>query len=299
MSGSQCRSPNAPPNGEARAIGCHTFVRRDTPGIQTGQRPNRYSNGQVACDTVIIRAVVVPHPPLLVPELVGGAIAPTEAVRVASVTAARALAEVAGDWVAVAADPAGPFVVHSQARGSFAGYGVDVPISLASDGDSMSLDSAVDRALPLPALIAGWLRAAAGADRVHVHLVEPDLPAADCAAFGAELASSLAGPAPVGLLVLGDGANRHTDRAPARPDDRSADFDRHVRDALAAADPDGLSALDAGLAAELGAMGRAAWQVLAGAARAVGEPWTGKLLYSDAPFGVAYHVAVWEPPVLR
>jgi hypothetical protein len=69
-----------------------------------------------------------------------------------------------------------------------------------------------------------------------------------------------------------------------------------VRTALAAADPAGLLALDANVATELGAMGRAAWQVLAGAALAVGEPWTGELLYSDLPFGVAYHVAVWDPP---
>ncbi|HEX4723667.1 MAG TPA: hypothetical protein VH333_14195 [Pseudonocardiaceae bacterium] len=248
---------------------------------------------------MIIRAVVVPHPPLLVPELVGGATTPTEAVRVASVTAVRRLAEVAGAWVAVAADPAGPFVVHSNARGSFAGYGVDVPVSLASDAISLTSDSAVDPALPLPALVAGWLRAQAGAERVEVNLVEPGLSAAGCEQFGADLAMALAGESPVGLLVLGDGANRHTDRAPARPDDRAGDFDQRARAALAAADPAGLLALDADLATELGAMGRAAWQVLAGVALAVGGPWTGELSYSDAPFGVAYHVAVWEPPVLR
>jgi hypothetical protein len=253
---------------------------------------------KVACDTVIIRAVVVPHPPLLVPELVGGATVRTEAVRVACVTAARRLAEVAGDWVAVAADPAGPSVVNSGIRGSFAGYGVDVPISLESGGNSMTSDPAVDPALPLPALVAGWLRAAAGADRVRVHLVEPDRATDDCRRTGAELATALAGPAPVGLLVLGDGANRHTDRAPARPDPRAGDFDDGVRTALARADPGGLLALDANLAWELGAMGRAAWQVLAGVALAVGEPWTAELLYSDHPFGVAYHVAVWDPPAI-
>jgi len=109
---------------------------------------------------------------------------------------------------------------------------------------------------------------------------------------------ALAGPAPVGLLVLGDGANRHTDRAPARPDDRAGDFDDRARTAFATADPVGLLALDARLATELGAMGRAAWQVLAGVALAVGGPWTAELLYSDAPFGVAYQVAVWRPTVL-
>jgi hypothetical protein len=243
---------------------------------------------------VIIRASVVPHPPLLVPELVGSAIAPTEAVRAASVAAARRLADVAGDWVAVAADPSGPVTVDPSARGSFAGYGVDVPVSLGSTPN----DIPPDPVLPLPALVAGWLRAAVGADRVRVHIVEPNRSAADCRRTGAELAAALAGPAPVGLLVLGDGANRHTDRAPARPDARAGDFDGRVRAALAAPDPAALLDLDVDLAAELGAVGRAAWQVLAGVALSVGRPWTADLLYSDQPFGVAYHVAVWDPPAI-
>lgn len=152
--------------------------------------------------------------------------------------------------------------------------------------------------LPLPALVAGWLRAQAGATRVRVRLVEPSLPVADCRREGAELAEELAGPAPVGLLVLGDGSNRHTDRAPVPPDERAGPFDDSVASALAAADPNALLALDADVAAELNAMGRAAWQVLAGAVLAVGGQWTSKLLYSDQPFGVAYHVAVWNPPVI-
>ncbi|HEY3751298.1 MAG TPA: hypothetical protein VGL80_19075, partial [Pseudonocardiaceae bacterium] len=91
------------------------------------------------------------------------------------------------------------------------------------------------------------------------------------------------------------GSNRHTERAPARPDERAGAFDAGVRAALAAADPKALLALDPDLAAELGAVGRAAWQVLAGAVLAVGGAWTGDVLYSDQPFGVAYHVAVWDP----
>jgi hypothetical protein len=248
---------------------------------------------------VIIRAAVVPHPPLLVPELVGGATVPTEAIRVASVTAARRLAEVAGDWVAVAADPAGPMTLDSGSRGSFAGYGVDVPISLESEGFSTPEPTAPFPAqLPLPALVAGWLRAAAGARRVRMRLVEPGLSTLDCRRVGADLADDLAGPQPVGLLILGDGSTRHTERAPGRPDDRAGDFDAAVAHALATADPAALLALDADLATELGAMGRAAWQVLAGVVVAVGGRWTGELLYSDQPFGVAYHVAVWEPPVI-
>jgi aromatic ring-opening dioxygenase LigB subunit len=243
---------------------------------------------------VIIRAAVVPHPPLLVPELVGGATEPTEAVRAASVTAARRLADVAGEWVAVAADPAGPTVVDSGVRGSFAGYGVDVPIALGSTPNSVPPDPA----LPLPALVAGWLRSAVGARSVRVHLVEPGRSPADCRRTGAELAETLSSPTPVGLLILGDGSNRHTERAPARPDERAGDFDDRVRTALATPDPAALLDVDPDLAAELGAAGRAAWQVLAGVALAVGGPWTSELLYSDQPFGVAYHVAVWDPPAI-
>jgi hypothetical protein len=259
--------------------------------IETGQRPIGYSNGQVACDTVIIRAVIVPHPPLLVPELVGGSRIRTEPVRAACVTAARRLAGVAQDWVAVAADPNGPVTLPAGARGTFAGYGVDVPVSLDPTRDGTT---APDLTMPLPALVAGWLREQAGARRVRVRLVEPGLPTEDCRREGAEIAADLAGQDPVGLLVLGDGSNRHTERAPARPDDRAGAFDAGVRAALAAADPKALLAIDPDLAAELGAVGRAAWQVLAGAVLAVGGEWTGDVLYSDQPFGVAYHVAVWD-----
>jgi hypothetical protein len=261
--------------------------------IETGQRPIGYSNGQVACDTVIIRAAILPHPPLLVPELVGNSRTRTEPVRAACVTAARALAEVAADWVAVAADSTGPATLPLGASGSFSGYGVNVPVSLDPTRDVPS-----DPNLPLPALVAGWLRDQARARRVRVRLVEPSLPVEDCVREGADLAADLAGPAPVGLLVLGDGSNRHTERAPARPDDRAVPFDAAVATALAAADTEALLALDPGLAAELNADGRAAWQVLAGAVRALGGKWTGDLLYSDQPFGVAYHVAVWDRPAI-
>jgi hypothetical protein len=239
---------------------------------------------------VILRAAIVPHPPLLVPELVGNDRTRTEPIRAACVTAVRLLADVATEWIAVAADPTGPVTLPPGARGTFAGYGVDVPVTL-----DPTRDGPIDPVLPLPALITGWLRAQADALRVRIRLVEPDLPADDCRREGAELA---AGPEPIGLLVLGDGSNRHTERAPARADDRAGPFDAGVAAALAAADPAALLDLDPALAAELGATGRAAWQVLAGAAEATGGPWTADVLYSDQPFGVAYHVAVWQPPAI-
>ncbi|CCH29025.1 hypothetical protein ABZ816_36435 [Actinosynnema sp. NPDC047251] len=225
---------------------------------------------------MISRVAVVPHPPLLVPELVAGAVPETASVRAASLAAARDLADRDRDWTAVAVDPSGPRTLTDSA-GSFRGFGVDVPVSLSAR------PSSVDPSLPLPALVAGWLREHAGARSVRVHLVPPDLPLADCISFGSQLTGNA-------LLVLGDGSHRHGERAVGRPDDRAGPFDEDVRAALAAADVAALKALDAGLADELGASGRAAWQVLAG----VPGPWRCTRSEFLAPFGVGYHVAVWE-----
>jgi hypothetical protein len=237
--------------------------------------------------TVISRAVLVPHPPLLVPELVTGAAAETEPLRAACVAAARELCEVSRDWLAIAVDQSGPTLIPSITRGTFLGYGVDVPVRLA-DG----ADAPVDPELPLPALIAGWLRERAGAKTVRVQLLPPDLSRADAFEIGAELAAD---PFPMGLLVLADGSNRIGDASPARSDERAEPFDDDLRAALAKPDPAALAAIDAALATELGVTGRPALQALAGAALTAGQPWQARELYSGAPYGVGYHVAVWDP----
>src|SRR5699024_8611139 len=113
---------------------------------------------------------------------------------------------------------------------------------------------------------------------------------AGCAAAASRLARTAS---ETGLLVLGDGSNRRGARAPGGNDDRAADFDESVAGALATADVDTLRDIDPELAAELGAGGRVPWQVLA--SLPTGEHgWRAELLYSDAPFGVGYHVAVWD-----
>jgi hypothetical protein len=239
---------------------------------------------------VIVRAAVVPHPPLLVPELVGhpsdgqddGHDDEVTAVRAACLAVATRLTSASTRWVAVGAGPA--CVLGPDATGTFRGFGVDVVVRL---GDAAA--GPADPAMPLPALVAGWLREHTGAGDVTMRLVPPDLPPEECNALGEHLAAD---PAPVGLLVVGDGSHRHGERAPGRPDDRAGPFDDAVHRALADADAAALRALDPVLAAELGAAGRAPWQVLAGA---LGQgAWT-----ADArlvvPFGVAYHLAVLDP----
>jgi hypothetical protein len=232
-------------------------------------------------DAVISRVAVVPQPPLLVPELTGGAAGETAPLRDACLAAVRALAAAAENWTAVGAGEAAEFA--PGARGSFAGYGVDVPVGLSETSREDP------RELPLPVLVAGWLRERAGAASVDVRLLDPDLPAADCADLGRRLDEV---GDEVGLLVLGDGSNRHGPQSPGGQDERAAGFDDAVSAALGSADLDALASLDPALAAELGSGGRVPWQVLAGVGGA--DAWRSKLLYSGAPLGVGYHVAVWE-----
>ena len=119
------------------------------------------------------------------------------------------------------------------------------------------------------------------------HVVPRDLSPADAAALGRRLVDG----ADVSLLVMGDGTACRDERAPGYLDPRAEPYDAAVARALRDADPAALLALDPALDGELLVGGRAAWQVLAGAAQ--GSPWTGRLLYDAAPYGVAYFVATW------
>jgi hypothetical protein len=102
---------------------------------------------------------------------------------------------------------------------------------------------------------------------------------------------------------MGDGSARRSVSAPGHLDERAAPFDATVERAVRDADLTALAAIDPGLAAELMAVGRPAWQVLAGALDAPaaaghvpppGRPRT-EILYCDAPLGVAYLVATFDP----
>ena len=227
---------------------------------------------------------VVPQPPLLVPELAAGAAPETADLRAAVVAVASRLAEAADEWIAVGADPGGRRSVPSGTAGTFVGFGRDVRVELGPGAGEPDPD------LPLPLLVAGWVAARAGRPaRVRGEVVAPDSSPQECLAVGRELAADRT----IGLLVVGDGSAMHTEKAPGHFDERAAGFDEGVAKALESGDAGALAALDPALAAQLWAIGRAPWQVLAGAAE--GRDWRAELLYSAAPYGVAYHVAVWTP----
>lgn len=242
---------------------------------------------RVTSSTVISRVAVLPQAPLLVPELMGASVAGSAPMRSACLDAATRLAEVSQDWV-VLAPASAPGAVGPDSRGSFRGYGADVEVSLGGAAGAADAGD-VDPTLPLSALIAGWLRERAGAHRVRVELVAEWASPGACARVAGELAATARETA---LLVLGDGSNRRGARAPGGHDDRAEGFDAEVSRALSAGDCRALGELDPATAAELGASGRAPWQVLAALARR--GDWRTELLYSDAPFGVGYHVAVWD-----
>src|SRR5215510_5092926 len=114
--------------------------------------------------------------------------------------------------------------------------------------------------------------------------------AGDCLKLGRILADR----APrVALLAMGDSCARPAREDPDVPDPAAEDYDEEVAEALAAADARWLARLDPALDDELVVAGRAAWQVLAGAAG--GTRMQGRLLCMSAPYGVTYLVASWEP----
>jgi hypothetical protein len=113
-----------------------------------------------------------------------------------------------------------------------------------------------------------------------------------CIALGARWAAT--GPGATAMLAMGDGSARRSTAAPGYLDERAVPFDALVEDAVRAGDLAALAGVDPALARDLMATGRPAWQVLAGALGPARHPVT-DVLYADAPFGVAYLVAVLTP----
>jgi hypothetical protein len=151
-----------------------------------------------------------------------------------------------------------------------------------------ALGSAGKPGLPMPLGLGALLLDQAGYSGPRIlQAVGQDEPAASCLRLGAELARS---PARAALLVMGDGSARRSPAAPGHFDERAAAFDAGIERALRDGDPGRLATVDPALARELMATGRAAWQVLAG-----GMPASGldtDVRYADAPYGVAYLVAL-------
>ena len=232
---------------------------------------------------MIAVAAICPCPPLLARELTGQAEVLPE-LRAACAAAAGSLAAAGPDLIVVVGpeeetaswDPGGRLDVAAYAPAGAPG---------PRAGDAAA-------GLPLSLGLGARLLDEAGytgprALQGIAALAAPD----DCLRLGDQVARA----APrVALLAMGDGSARRSVSAPGYLDERAAPFDAAVERAVRDADLAALAALDPGLAADLMAAGRPAWQVLAGALGTAADPSVPlrtEILYCDAPFGVAYLVA--------
>jgi hypothetical protein len=240
---------------------------------------------------MLIAGAVCPHPPLLIPAALGaaGTDAPGD-LRKVSDAAARAVAGLAAarpDLLVVAGCGGAEREYGPGTAGGLHAFGVEVTIG------------AGEPVLPLSLTVARYLLERGGildsagsvADGPPVVFQEVARHAAvgDCLKLGRTIADRAQR---VALLAMGDSCARPAREAPGAPDPEAQDYDEEVAEALAAADARWLARLDPALDDELVVAGRAAWQVLAGAA--LGRRMNGRLLCMAAPYGVTYLVASWE-----
>ena len=244
---------------------------------------------------MLIAGAVCPHPPLLIPAALGAAASdPPAEVRKVSEAATQAVERLIAarpDLIAVVGGGPVDREYGPAAAGGLHDYGVDVTVG------------AGEPVLPLSLTIGRWLlecagvlepanvAAGAGSEPVAVlfQAVAQRASPGDCLKLGMVLAER----APrVALLAMGDSCARPAREAPGVPDLPAQEYDEDVAEALAAADARWLARLDPARDNELVVAGRAAWQVLAGAAG--GHRMDGRLLCMSAPYGVTYLVASWE-----
>jgi hypothetical protein len=229
---------------------------------------------------MLIAAAVCPHPPLLVPEVTGASDPGDREL--------RHLRAACRDAVAVLLGAAPGLLVVVGGAGQTAEYPAAAGGSLRDFGVPFTLGA--DPVLPLSLTIGKWLLAGAvpPSPPVTWQGIASGAATADCLNLGEKLAAL----APrVALLVMGDGPGRRARGVPGATDAEADRYDEQVSAALAAADPGALATLDPRRDQELFVAGRAAWQVLAGAA-APGA-FTAELRYAAAPFEVSYYVASW------
>lgn len=228
---------------------------------------------------VLAAIALIPSAPVLVPQLAGAAADEVAAFRDAAISVAGALPD---RWVVIGVGAAEE-VLGPGTRGTFAGYGVDVPVTLSPEA------SEPVSAVPLCALMAGWLRGRANpAASAEIRVYAGDLGVDAAVARGRRLRAEIdEADTPIGVLVIADGANTVTPSAPGGYDPDAATVQNALDDALARGDAEALTRLPTTI------VGRVAYQVLVGLTGP--GPRSARELVRGAPYGVGYFVGAWAP----
>jgi hypothetical protein len=255
---------------------------------------------------MLAAAAVCPHPPVLIPAVMGSAGAGPELgdLREACAAAVRALLLAQPDLLVVVGGGPADGTYGWPAAGSMQAFGVPWVTGPGEPVLPLSLTVGawlLEQALPAEALLnavppsahPSAAALAAGPPVVQARAVAAAAPPDSCLRLGAQLAAL----APrVALLVMGDASARKAAGVHGAADPDADRYDAGVAGALSAADAGALARLDPGLDGELMIAGRAAWQVLAGAAASPGpgQVLRGQLRYAAAPLDVTYLVASWD-----
>lgn len=237
---------------------------------------------------MLVSAAVLPHPPVLVPDVAAGAAHELESVRAACAAALERVRSADPDLVVLVGVGSERATFGPGSVGSLAGVGVPARTALPGAPPQSAAT------LPLSLTVGSWLIGQLDDwPRLRAEAVPRTVSAGDAAALGQRWAAAAVR---VAIIAMGDGAAALTVKAPGYLVDGARLWQKRVTQALADVDLDVIGAIDDEDASAYVAAGRPAWQVLAGAARVTTEGsgrWRGELLADESPYGVAYVVATW------
>lgn len=243
---------------------------------------------------MLVAAAVLPHPPMLVPEVASGAAEELDSLRS---DCSRAIARVTGqapDVLVLVGDGPARSSFAAGSTGSLAGFGVSTSVTLvgkelAEPALTTASDASQGDQLPMSLTIGAWLLARAG---WNGHTAACALPTTTGSSDAAALGRRLALLAPrVAIVASGDGSAALSQKAPGYVVPGAAEWQTQLTAALANADCAAVLAADSQQARRFAVVGLTPWQVLAGAA--VDQSWSPMLHSAQAPYGVAYVVASW------
>ncbi len=270
----------------------------------------------------LVGCALMPHPPIMVPEVGGTELGKIRATVQAAQEAAEALAAKSPQTV-ILITPHGPVFgdavsisVHPRLKGSLASFGVpEVTLGFETDGllvrhilrkaerlginiveltDDVAKTYRLSLQLDHGALIPLYYLHKAGFRGQLVHIGMGMLPYEEMYTFGKAVQSAVGMlDKRVAVIASGDLSHRLTPDAPAGYNPKGAEFDRRVVAAVGDLDVKALLSMDEDLIEAAGECGLRPIFFLLGVLG--GLEARGRVLSYEGPFGVGYAVALFSP----